>query len=85
MGGDEFVVALPQPEGNAAMVERVMEALLQSISEPLDANGHTVRIGASVGVARSRDHTVTAEELLARSDQHMYEVKRARKRVHAAS
>lgn len=85
MGGDEFVVALPQPEGNAAMVERVMEALLQSISQPLDANGHTVRIGASVGVALSRDHSVTAEELLARSDQHMYEVKRARKRAHAAS
>lgn len=85
MGGDEFVVALPQPEGNAGMLERVMEALLQSISEPLDANGHTVRIGASVGVALSRDHTITAEELLARSDQHMYEVKRARKRVHAAS
>jgi diguanylate cyclase (GGDEF)-like protein len=85
MGGDEFVVALPQPDGNGAMLERVMEAILQAISAPIDANGHTVRIGASVGVAQSRDHAVTAEELLARSDQHMYEVKRARKRVHAAA
>ncbi|UGQ48101.1 GGDEF domain-containing protein [Massilia endophytica] len=79
LGGDEFVVALPLPEEHDMGVERIMEALLHELSQPIEAGGVTVRIGASVGVAQSRGEVLSAEELLARADQHMYEVKRARK------
>ncbi|WP_187775586.1 sensor domain-containing diguanylate cyclase [Luteimonas suaedae] len=56
-GGEEFVVALPMHDLPAAVAvaEEIRQALVQAACE---AQGHTIRISASIGV-----HTVHAEAL----------------------
>jgi diguanylate cyclase (GGDEF)-like protein len=77
LGGDEFVVALPLAEGQAELtVDRISTALRAAISEPIDFNGHTVRVTASVGAASCPEHGCSADELMHAADQSMYRSKR---------
>ncbi|MEU7908034.1 EAL domain-containing protein [Actinoplanes sp. NPDC049118] len=72
MGGDEFAILVPdatQAEGDE-MVARICAAL----SVPIQAGGHELLIGASVGVAGA-DGTDDAVELLRRADVAMYAAK----------
>jgi diguanylate cyclase (GGDEF)-like protein len=74
-GGDEFVVLLEQltdPHVVHAIASRVIEAL----SHPFSADGLTVRLSVSIGVALFPEHGASAEELLACADAAMYEAKR---------
>ena len=78
LGGDEFAVlieGLAHDEGCVAVAQRVVELL----SEPFELDGHALRIGASVGVARAAAHE-TADELLRNADLAMYRAKHAGKR-----
>lgn len=76
-GGDEFVVVAENvarrddAETLARRIERVLAL-------PFDLAGAAVRIGCSVGVTLAIDAT-SADELMARADQAMYERKKARK------
>ena len=85
LGGDELVIALPlgQYQG-AATIERVSEALRESIAAPVQFNGVELRVTASIGAATCPEHGRTAEELMHSADQNMYESKRRRRNVRAA-
>ena len=74
-GGDEFTVVLPQTgaEGARIIAERVREALAEHVF--LEANGLTVRITASIGIASYPDHGESREDLIGHADQAMYKVK----------
>lgn len=77
LGGDEFVAvceSLPDDEV-AILVDRVHEAL----DVRLIIEGHDLRLGASVGVARTADSDCDIGELLAQADQSMYRDKKRRK------
>jgi diguanylate cyclase (GGDEF)-like protein len=74
-GGDEFVVLLEQltdPGVVHAIATRVIEALSRSFA----ADGLTVHLSVSIGVALFPEHGGSAEELLACADTAMYEAKR---------
>ncbi|MBF0612741.1 MAG: diguanylate cyclase [Magnetococcales bacterium] len=75
MGGDEFTLILPNVTGsdNAMMVA---EKVVQVLRQPFDLNGDICHIGASIGISLFPDHGQTAEVLLQRADQVMYDVKR---------
>jgi diguanylate cyclase (GGDEF)-like protein len=81
LGGDEFVILLEEvgsPEGAL----RVAQAALDAINSVTEANGHPVKISASIGIssARGREGAAKgAQGLLAEGDHAMYEAKQAGK------
>lgn len=74
-GGDEFSVVLEEPTSRQEAV-LVGESLMQLLKEPLDLGEHTVRIGASVGVAVFPEDAPEMEALCIAADRRMYDSKR---------
>jgi diguanylate cyclase len=73
-GGDEFSVILEEPTSrNEAF--HVGESLMQLLEESIDLGEHTVRIGASVGVAIFPEDAATIEHLCIAADLRMYDCK----------
>jgi diguanylate cyclase (GGDEF)-like protein len=74
-GGDEFSVILPDTgrEGAVFVAERICDRL--RAFKFLQADGLSVRLTASVGIATLPDVTSAAEELLRAADRAMYRVK----------
>ena len=74
LAGDEFTIFFPAISG-AADAERVARRIALAISEPFELHGHSIDIGASVGVAISPDHGVAIESLMRAADIAMYRAK----------
>jgi diguanylate cyclase (GGDEF)-like protein len=78
-GGDEFVVVLPQTDGESA---RVLAEKLRRLVEGhtfLQEEGINARLGVSLGVATYPEEAKTKEELIRLADSRMYEDKGTRK------
>jgi len=78
-GGDEFVVVLPQTDGESA---RVLAEKLRSLVEDhtfLQEEGINARLGVSLGVATYPEEAKTKEDLIRLADSRMYEDKGSRK------
>ena len=78
-GGDEFVVVVPGAEAFKAFLlgERIRASIARFAF--LRSHGRTARLTISIGVATFPDHARTAQELIARADSAMYQVKNATK------
>jgi diguanylate cyclase (GGDEF)-like protein len=74
LAGDEFTIFFPEIDC-VADAERVGRRIALAISEPFELHGHSVDIGASVGVALSPDHGTTIESLMRAADIAMYQAK----------
>ena len=74
LAGDEFTMFFPEIE-SAAEIERVARRVALAVSEPFELCGHSVDIGASIGVALSPDHGTTVEALMRAADIAMYRAK----------
>jgi diguanylate cyclase (GGDEF)-like protein/PAS domain S-box-containing protein len=75
MGGDEFTALLrnvPDP----TMARQVVDRLLAAMTAPFSTGDDEVNLGLSVGIALAGPGT-TADALLARADEALYEVKHA--------
>lgn len=78
VGGDEFVVVLAQiARASDAML--VAEKIVDLVRQPIDAQGHTVTLSASVGVAIYPQDGHDVATLISRADQAMYRAKQAGK------
>lgn len=75
-GGDEFVILL-NDLADVAECERAAGRLLQAVREPIVVNGHTVQVGASIGIALHPRDGSNAETLLRYADQAMYQAKQS--------
>ena len=73
-GGDEFVVLVEQPPGEAC-VDALAERLRAATAVPVELDGESVTLGVSVGVAYAPDYE-EATALLGRADAAMYVRKR---------
>ncbi len=73
LGGDEFVAVLPDPDPAEAM--RVAGRIIAAMREPVDVQGLSFALGASVGV-RTVEPGDAAEEALRDADIALYEAKR---------
>lgn len=78
LGGDEFAILLPGLT-DAPSVRRIAERVIAGVSEPFEANGVTVSVGASVGVAVSPTDARDTLELVKIADAALYRVKRSGK------
>jgi diguanylate cyclase (GGDEF)-like protein len=74
LAGDEFTIFFPEIE-EAADAERVARRIALAISEPFELHGHSIDIGASVGVAIGPDHGTAIEGLMRAADIAMYRAK----------
>ena len=75
-GGDEFEAVLPgvDEEGRlAALAERIVTTL----AAPYSLRGHSITIGASIGIAISRPGRTLAESLIKEADLALYAAKHA--------
>lgn len=75
LGGDEFTVILENLQ-DRQQAGIVAAAVLKTLREPFNVNGHEVYIGASIGIATFPEDGRDAETLLAHSDVAMYHAKR---------
>ena len=82
-GGDEFSIVLEEPTSRED-AERVGESLIELLSEPFAFEGHTVRVGASVGIAVYPEDAFSAESLCIAADRRMYSDKNAARGVDSA-
>jgi diguanylate cyclase (GGDEF)-like protein len=83
IGGDEFLVVCPGTTWEVAGT--IAERITAALDAPIVVGESTVRIGASVGVAWSRDAAATAESLVDQADAAMYARKRARREASGAA
>ncbi len=74
LAGDEFTIFFPKIE-SVEDVERVARRVALAIAEPFELYGHSVDIGASIGVSVSPDHGTSIESLMRAADIAMYQAK----------
>jgi diguanylate cyclase (GGDEF)-like protein len=82
MGGDEFVVILPEmaePEDAAHLAQRI----IAGVSAPVSLYEHEVSVGATIGIAVYPGDGDDAEEVMRNADAAMYSAKQAGRGTHA--
>lgn len=76
MGGDEFVIVLPDLGGPVEATE-VAEKLQQAIRAPLQLQGYDLHIGASIGIALFPYNGEDSISLMKNADLAMYQAKQS--------
>jgi diguanylate cyclase (GGDEF)-like protein/PAS domain S-box-containing protein len=74
VGGDEFVLLLHELSAREDVLEQV-DQVFDLLSQPLAANGQTMSVTASMGIAIYPELDLSADELLRYADQAMYRAK----------
>ncbi|OLB80377.1 MAG: hypothetical protein AUI14_07085 [Actinobacteria bacterium 13_2_20CM_2_71_6] len=77
LGGDEFAVLLPRV-GSVSNATMVAERIHEALCAPVQLEGITLEVGASVGVAVYPVDSTDADQLLQHADVAMYVAKRGR-------
>jgi diguanylate cyclase (GGDEF)-like protein/PAS domain S-box-containing protein len=76
MGGDEFIILLPELQ-HVEDAQMIAEKILTALSYPLLVNNQDMGISASIGIAVTKGHPVTTDQLLQKADSAMYQAKHA--------
>jgi predicted signal transduction protein with EAL and GGDEF domain len=74
LGGDEFIVLLPDTRDRFA-AGNVARRILQHLEQPISAEGHEVFVTASIGIATFPSDGVTSDILIRNADTAMYHAK----------
>ena len=74
LAGDEFTIFFPELPQDAD-AERIARRVALAIAEPFELQGHSIDIGASVGLAICPDHGQSVEALMRAADIAMYRAK----------
>lgn len=81
IGGDEFILLL-ENIGDAENAAAVAQKIIAHLATPFDLNGTPGRVGASIGIALYPQHGESAEALLRRADEAMYQSKQSGKNTY---
>ncbi len=82
MGGDEFILLVPEIESNA-QVETLAKRTLESLKAPFQLGRETLTCTCSVGIALYPQHGTSPEALIANSDRAAYLAKKLGKSRYA--
>lgn len=74
VGGDEFVLIVPRVETEAELAD-LAGRLITALSRPIEVEGQTCHVGASIGIATERATLLDPGTLLSRADIALYESK----------
>ena len=77
LGGDEFVIVLFDQPAATENITSAMQRLQAAISEPLQLEGHSIQVTASIGIAAFPGDGDTGPLLLMHADAAMYAAKAA--------
>ncbi len=72
-GGDEFAIFCVSSDAEADT--RLAARIASAFEEPFAIDGQTIRVTASVGIARAPEHGRSADELMRHADIALYEAK----------
>lgn len=75
IGGDEFVLVLPDIESAQAAGD-IADRILEALRQPYVLEGHLMRVTPSIGISLYPAHGNNAEILINRADAAMYRAKR---------
>ena len=75
LGGDEFLLILPEVEDHPSAVS-VAQKILSCVNQTLNINGDDISSTCSIGLAFAPEHGVTFDELCQKADMAMYQSKR---------
>ncbi len=81
MGGDEFVVMLPDM-ADADAIKRIAATIVERVSAPIAAAGHELHVTPSVGVSIFPSDGQDVHTLLRHADMAMYQAKAAGRRCY---
>lgn len=73
-GGDEFVVLIGNPISTANL-ENLLNRVVATISQAIEFQEQSVRVGVSIGIARHLGETFDIDNLLERADFALYQAK----------
>lgn len=71
---DEFVVLIEKLD-SLDDIRLLTQAILNSVNSPLTITGHTIQVGASIGISLFPRNGTSAEELVLGADEAMYRTK----------
>jgi diguanylate cyclase (GGDEF)-like protein len=74
LAGDEFTLFFPQV-GDVAEAERLARRVVSAVGEAFELHGHSIHVGASVGIALLPRHGRSIEGLMRAADIAMYRAK----------
>lgn len=75
IGGDEFVIYLVLQKNDCELLIRIAREAIELANLPSVYNGHSIKVGCSIGIAILPSKGIVIEKLLHRADQAMYQVK----------
>jgi diguanylate cyclase (GGDEF)-like protein len=76
VGGDEFIVILPNPSG-VAELERLASEVVDHLNSPIWIGAHQRRIGGVVGIALGDESVTSPERLLMNADLALFDARKA--------
>lgn len=82
LGGDEFAMALCGVS-DRKIAQGIADKVIHAATSPFELGEHTIRVGASVGVAFGADSPENWRDMVARADTMLYSAKRAGRGKHA--
>jgi diguanylate cyclase (GGDEF)-like protein len=85
LGGDEFLVVLPQLDARRSALRSVARAVEAAFRQPFRVHGRHLSLHVSAGAAARPDDGTALEELLRAADRLLYRAKAARARARDAS
>jgi diguanylate cyclase (GGDEF)-like protein/PAS domain S-box-containing protein len=74
LGGDEFVLLWNDIDSKSDCIH-ALDRVLETISQPINLNGESISVSASIGVTLYPDDKVDADSLLRHADHAMYTAK----------
>ncbi|MEI8154502.1 MAG: bifunctional diguanylate cyclase/phosphodiesterase, partial [Hyphomicrobiales bacterium] len=74
LGGDEFAVITVASADNAAL-HTIASRMIAALSSPYSIGGHTIVIGASIGIAVIDRHSVGSADIMRYADMALYRAK----------
>jgi len=77
LGGDEFVLLLLDQPKNIDAISATIQKLASAVAEPVNLDGHELRMTTSMGIANYPCDGADADTLIANADAAMYRVKEA--------
>lgn len=77
LGGDEFVVLMPLLDNEPQPCTQLAARIVGALGTAFEVSGHTLHIGASIGIALYPDDADNAAGLIDCADEAMYDAKRA--------
>lgn len=76
LGGDEFAIVIEcAPDEAVPLAKTIAEAVGHEMRRPFEIGDASAKIGASIGVSVTPADTFEADDILARADSSLYEIK----------